>query len=160
MTLNFRVKSSYPTFPCAHVNDNRLERDVWLCFSVSHSTSEHVICLELRPPPACAENLFHDLPRRKSSDLGRVHVSCSAASSRCLSEIQEFARHVEFSFHQKHQALLLDLHQRLLAAHHLKLLLPQIPRRILPRRLPRPRHATHFLQSSPSLCEVGSHQRV
>ena len=71
--------------------------------------------------------------------LGMAHVLCSEESSRCQSDLQEFARLVEFSFRQNYQGSAIAIANRL---HNLKFLLPQVTSN--QRRIPRPRHATRY----------------
>ena len=52
MTQNLSCQVFASTFRCAHEYDNRStacfhERDAWLCFALSRSTNEHVVCQEL-----------------------------------------------------------------------------------------------------------------
>ena len=63
-------------------------------------------------------------------------------------------------FTRNPQLLPPDLHQRLLAGNHMKLLVHQAPHLHHQRRLPRPRHSTRFLKSLPSLYKQKSHSHV
>ena len=78
-------------------------------------------------------------------------------SSQHLSAVQEYVVILQFSLHQKYQAVRLDPHRRLLVDHQLKLLEPHFSRFHRCRRLLHPRHLSHSLQPSPTLCKEEFH---
>ena len=107
------------------------------------------------PQLVCAENFVHDSQHRSGTNLWMERVSRCVPFSQHLSVVQEYIVFLQFSSHQKYQAVGLDPHLRLRVDHQLKLLEPHFSRHHRCRRLLHPRHLPHSLQQSPSLCEVG-----
>ena len=111
-----------------------------MCSALGYSACEHVVSLTLAECPLSCSPQLLDLPRRMCTSLGMVRVSCWAAFSRRLSEVQEFAKLEEFSFHWKCQAVLAWSASALARRSASEASFAM--------------DASHFLQSSPSLREV------
>ena len=106
------------------------------------------LCGELRP--------------RVAKQIG--HQSLNGRVSRCVPFSQHLwvgfkstLHYCTFRFTRNIKLSGLDPHRRLLVDHQLKLLGPHVSRLHRCRRLPHPRHLSHSLQPSPTLCEAGFH---
>ena len=151
--LNLSCAVFVSTIPCAHDVDDRStagfhEGDALLCFGLSHSTYEHVVCLEHWHSVCC---LFHH-------DSSVLRTSCSTChAERYGSHVVQHSRGVclsfrssqgsgRFLFHQKCQASASAIARRSTS----EASLPRMLRHLLPRRLPRPRHSTRFFHEESS----------
>ena len=128
----------------------------WLSCALCHCSNERVIRLEFRQS---IQRLVyhHSFVRRTSSatpntewapisEWNVCRVVCHPRS--VCGWFRKCVVFLQFSLHQKCQAVPLDPHRRLLVDHQLELLEPHVSRLHRCRRLPRPRH---FPQSLPAI---------
>ena len=156
------------SFLCAHEADHHStacfhKRDAWLCFALHDSEYDTKSAWNFGSAVFTTARLCGEASR------GTCHMRWAPISKWYVSRVLQHPLRRRFRssqgswcpyFTRNPQLLPPDLHQRLLAGYHMKLLVHQAPHLHHQRRLPRPRHSTRFLKSLPSLYKQKSHSQV